>query len=386
LNAFPPRPDANEEAESAAGPVVAIAHDYLTQRGGAERVVLAMHRAFPEATIYTTLYHPEGTYPEFRDAKIVTSPLNKVALFRRDHRLALPLLPLASRMLRVRGDVILASSTGWAHGFDMRGKILVYCHSPARWLYLTRQYLGGPAWRSPVGWALTLLKPYLLRWDRRAARRADRYVVNSNVVQQRVKDVYGLDVEVIHPPHSVDTTGELSPIEGLETFVGEGGHFLIVSRLLPYKNVDKAIEAFRGLQQRLLVIGAGPQLEKLEASRPGNVQIASNVSDAQLRWAYKHCAAVLAPSYEDFGITPLEAGAWGKPTIALREGGYLDTIAEGSTGVFMGDTAPATIREAVAAFRPELWDPQAIIEHAGLFSEDRFRERLQRETRRLGER
>lgn len=346
-------------------------------------MVLAMHRAFPDATIYTTLYEPESTYPEFREARIVTSPLNKVRFLRRNHRLALPLLPIAASLFSVRADVIVVSSTGWAHGFDLRGKTLVYCHSPARWLYLTRQYLGGPAWRSPVGWALTALKPFLLRWDQRAARRADKYLVNSTVVQQRVKDVYGWDVDIVHPPHSVDTSGETRPIAGLEGFVGEGGHFLVVSRLLPYKNVDKAIEAFRSLEKRLLVIGAGPLAEKLEKLGAPNVRIASNVSEAELRWAYKHCAAVLAPSYEDFGITPLEAGAWGKPTIALREGGYLDTIRERTTGRFIPEPTSEAIRDAVLSFSSGDWSSSEIKRHVENFSEERFRGRLQAEIKRL---
>ena len=152
-------------------PRVAIAHDYLTQRGGAERVVLALHRAFPEATIHTTLYDPDGTYPEFRDARIETSPLNKVGRLRRSHRAALPFLAPASSRLRIDADVVVASSSGWAHGFAITGRRLVYCHAPARWLYQPVEYLGGPPYSSARGLALAAMRPFLLRWDRRAAAR-----------------------------------------------------------------------------------------------------------------------------------------------------------------------------------------------------------------------
>ncbi|MDQ4501910.1 glycosyltransferase [Sinomonas sp. ASV322] len=364
-------------------PVVAIAHDYLTQRGGAERVVLAMHRAFPDATIYTTLYDPDGTYPEFRSARIVTSPLNRVALFRRDHRAALPFLAAASSALKVRADVVIASTSGWAHGFRSDGRMLVYCHSPARWLYLTRQYLGEAGRRSPRGLALAALRPLLVRWDRRAAAGADRYVANSTVVRDRITEVYGVEADIVHPPHSVDTGARLEPVPGLEGFVGDGGHFLVVSRLLPYKNVDQAIEAFRGLDERLLVIGAGPLAEALEAARPRNVRLASRLSDAQMRWAYSSAKALVAPSHEDFGITPLEGGAWGRPTIALRAGGYLDTIVEGVTGTFIERPTAAAIREAVRAFDPAAWDGARIRSHVEGFSERRFRERLRAEVLRL---
>lgn len=360
-------------------PEIAIAHDYLTQRGGAERVVLAMLRAFPDATIYTTLYHPDDTYAEFRSARIVTSPLNRIPIFRRDHRLALALLPLASSTLKIPADIVIASSTGWAHGFNMSGRVFVYCHSPARWLYLTEQYLGRPAWRSPVGWALMVLKPYLRWWDGRAAKRADRYVANSTVVRRRLKDVYGIEADVFHPPHSVDTSGERTTVPGIEDFVKPGGHFLIVSRLMPYKNVGETIEAFRDLNERLLVVGAGPLSAKLRESCPANVRIVEHLSEAQMRWVYSLCQAVVAPSYEDFGITPLEAGAWGKPTIALRGGGYLDTIIEGVTGQFIEGPDTPRIREAVKSFDPSRWNAKTIREHAETFSEERFTERLRGE-------
>jgi glycosyltransferase involved in cell wall biosynthesis len=357
-------------------PVIAIAHDYLTQKGGAERVVLAMHRAFPEAKIYTTLYHPEGTFPEFGGAQIVTSPLNRIPYFRKNHRAALPFLAPASAALRIPADIVVSSSSGWAHGFTTAGSTFVYCHSPARWLYLTEQYVGKSKKRSPGALAVRILGPALRRWDRRAAARADVYVANSTVVQERINDVYGMDVDIFHPPHSVDVTGDLEVISGLEDFVGEGGHYLVVSRLLPYKNVDQAIEAFRGSSERLLIIGAGPLAGKLKAACPPNVRIASDLSDAEMRWAYSSAKAVIATSHEDFGITPLEGGAWGKPTIALRAGGYLDTIVEGITGVFIAEPTSDCIREAVQDFRENEWDPQGIKNHVEKFSEQRFRKRL----------
>lgn len=357
-------------------PVVAIAHDYLTQKGGAERVVLAMHRAFPEAKIYTTLYHPEGTFPEFAAANIVTSPLNRIPLFRRNHRAALPFLAAASGALKIPADIVISSSSGWAHGFATTGSTFVYCHSPARWLYLTDQYIGRSKKHSPGAWAVRMLGPALRRWDRRAAARADVYVANSTVVQERIKDVYGMDVDIFHPPHSVDTSGELESISGLEEFVGTGDHFLVVSRLLPYKNVDQAIAAFRGLDQRLLIVGAGPLSGQLRAAAPANVRFASDLTDAQMRWVYSSAKAVIAPSHEDFGITPLEGGAWGKPTIALRAGGYLDTIVEGVTGLFIDEPTAACIREAVREFQVDDWHSSAIKRHVENFSESRFRDRL----------
>lgn len=357
-------------------PVVAITH-YLTQKGGAERVVLATHRAFPEAKIYMTLYHPDGTYPEFSNAEIVTSHLNKIPYFRKNHRAALPFLAPVSTSLKNPADIVLSSSNGWAHGFSTAGSTFVYCHSPARWLYLTEQYIGKAKRISPAAIVVKILRPALRRWNRRAAARADVYVANSTVVQERINDVYGMYVDIMHPAHSVDTDGRQEPIPGLEAFVGEGGHFLVVSRLLSYKNVDQAVEAFREIGERLLVIGAGPMLEELRAAASPNVRFASNLSDAQMRWAYASAASVIAPSHEDFGITPLEGAAWGKPTSALRAGGYLDTIVDGTTGVFIYEPSAACIQRAVLSFNADSGDSSNIKNHVETFSETHFRKKLQ---------
>lgn len=354
---------------------IAIAHDYLTQKGGAERVVLTMLKAYPEATIYTTLYDPENTFPEFKDAKIVVSPLNKVGILRRNHRLALPLLPLASSFLKVAAKKTLVSSTGWAHGFNFAGKSFIYCHSPARWLYLSDQYLGDES-KKPVEVALKALRPVLTLWDKRAARKAGPYVANSTIIQKRIADCYGKRAEILFPPHSVSTDGAQKPITGLEEFLA-GDYFLIVSRLLPYKNVDKAVRAFNTMtDKKLLVIGAGPEKENLQALAGENIRFASQISDEEMRYAYANCTALLAVSFEDFGLTPIEAGSFGKPTIALQAGGYLDTIVEGTNGVFIKESTAENIKEAVEGFRASDWSAEKIQQHVDSFSEAHFIERI----------
>lgn len=354
------------------GPSIAIAHDYLTQRGGAERVVLAMARAFPGARIYTTLYDPGATYPEFADLDIVVTPLNSVPLFRRHHRLALPLLAAASSRVEIEEDVVVVSSSGWAHGFQARGRKLIYCHSPARWLYLTQEYVGtglGARLQSAV---IKGLRGPLVRWDHRAAATADRYLANSTVVRQRIADVYGVDAAVLPPPHGVSPEGELEEVPGVAAWAPDGYH-LVVSRLMPYKNVDQVIAAFAELpEERLLIVGAGPLRDELVAAATSNVRLVQHLSDAQMRWAYAGATALIAPSQEDFGLTPLEAGAFGKPVLALRDGGYLDTVREGETGLFFDAAAPGDIRAAVAAARDREWDADLIRTHVHTFAEPRF--------------
>lgn len=363
-------------------PRIAIAHDYLTQRGGAERVVLSLARAFPEATIHTLFHEPDQTYPEFRDRDVRTSPLNAVGPLRRDPRLALPLLAGASAAMRIDADLVIASSSGWAHAFPTRGRRIVYCHSPARWLYLPGDYLGGAGRFDPKRLALMALTPVLTPWDRRAAARADRYLANSTVVRDRIRTVYDRDAEILFPPFSSDVVdGAQEPIPALAGWAGSediaGGHHLVVSRLQPYKHVDAVIEAFRSLpERRLLVVGRGPERARLHAMAPANVRLVEGLSDAQLRWAYARAAALVAASHEDFGLTPLEAGAHGVPTLALRGGGYLDTVADGASGLFFEQPEPAAIAAAVQEAAGRSWDAEGIRAHAGSFAEERFHVRL----------
>lgn len=352
-----------------ARPKIAIAHDYLTQRGGAERVVLTMLKAFPDATLYTTLYNPETTYPEFADARIVTSPLDRLDAFRRHHRTTLPLLPWAASRIRIDADLTLVSSSGWAHGFNITGRRLVYCYSPARWLYQTPDYVHRKY--SLENAAVAVLRPGLVRWDRSSARKADRYLAISRVVRDRIAATYGIDSTVLAAPHSMDPQGPVEPVAELSDW-GPGYH-LLVSRLLPYKNVEKAVAAYAGLPaHRLVIVGHGPLIGPIAASLPPNIRLLSHLSDSQLRGIYAGCGLLLAPSVEDFGLTPLEAGSFGKPVAALRYGGYLDTVVEGVTGLFFDDAGPAAIRRTVLDACDEAWDPEKIKENAGLFTESRF--------------
>lgn len=359
-------------------PRVAIAHDYITQRGGAERLLLSMHHAFPDARIYTTLYEPDATYPEFKELDIVVSPINRVPMFRRDHRKALPFLAPASSAVHIDADVVLASTTGWAHGFKTTGRMIAYCNTPARFLYLPEQYLGGAGRFSPRALGLRVLSPFLRVWDQRAAKRVDKYISNSSAIRKRVREVYGRESEVVYPAQSVNTNGPRVPPGGLEEFVGVGGHLLLVSRLMPYKNVDKAIEAVASLpNERLVIVGDGPQRAELVGSLPSNVRLVSGISDEELRWLYAKSRALVAPSFEDFGLTVVEAAAWGKPSVALRAGGYLDTVEEGVTGRFFDAADARSIAAAIAASRFDVWDVARIKAHAHEFSEEAFARRLQ---------
>ena len=349
---------------------VALAHDYLTQCGGAERVVLAMLKAFPSAVLYTTLFEPSTTYPGFQQHQVLTSPLNRLGVFRRHHRLSLPLLAPAVSSIQVPARVTICSSSGWSHGVQAAGRKVVFCHAPARWLYQGSRYLG--AHNVPAKLALAALRPWLQRWDRKAALSAHRYLAVSTMVSQQIKDAYGIESEVLASPVPLDLSQVSREVPGIEP-----GFLFIVSRLLPYKNVDLAVQAMSELPDHyLVVVGKGPERERLEREAPLNVKLLGTVTDEELRWLYQNAAAIIAPSFEDFGLTPLEGAMAGKPTIALRAGGYLDTVVEGTTGVFFDGVEPKALRQAIVTALSERWDGPTIQAHASLFSEDRFARRL----------
>ncbi len=350
---------------------LALVHDYLTQQGGAERVVLALATAYPDAPLYTSLYDPRGTFPDFADHRIHTLPLDRVAILREHHRLALPLLAPAFSRLHVEAEVVLCSSSGWAHGARVSGRKVVYCHTPARWLYQSDRYLAGSSRSSAA--VLAALAPALRRWDRRAAASANRYLVNSNAVRARVADLYGIDADVVPPPVDIETDGPREAPADVEP-----GFLLCVSRLLAYKNVDAVTEAFSRMpDRRLVVVGTGPEAERIAAGAPANVTLLGRVDDAGLRWLYGSCIGLVAASYEDFGLTPVEAAAFGRPTAALRWGGFLDTIEEGTTGVFFDRATPTAIAAAVGRLAARTWETGAITAHARRFSSTRFLARIQ---------
>jgi glycosyltransferase involved in cell wall biosynthesis len=371
-------------ASSFTRPRVAIAHDYLTQLGGAEKTVLAMSRAFPDAPIYTMLYDANGTFPEFKDLDVRVAGVNRFKPLRKHHRAALPIFPIVAGSVFVDADIVLCSSSGWAHGFRTSGRKIVYCHSPARWLYQGNTYLGDHG-NVIAKLGLRATASYLTNWDRRAALSSERYLANSSVIRERIFGAYGIDAEVVFPPVSMVQADAVQPIPAVVDWMGKGGlrpdtsdgaFYLVVSRLLPYKNVDKVVRAFADTGRRLVVVGRGPQADRLQAMKTPNVTMVSDISDRELAWLYKNCRAIIAASYEDYGLTPLEAGTWGRPAIALRYGGFLDTIREGISGLYFDEPTSSDIAEAVDRFEMTKFDSDKVRDHVKQFSQEAFAEKL----------
>ena len=342
-------------------PRVAIVHDYLTQRGGAERVVLALLHTFPKARLITSLYRPSGTFPEFAELSVETTWLDRLPVLRTDPRRALPLLaPTFGRVVIKDVDVVIASSSGWAHGVRTSAPKIVYCYNPPRWLHQPDEYLAGLGVLPQI--ASRAMTPYLRRWDQRAAASATAYIGISTPVVDRIRRAYGRDALLVPPPVMIDVTGPREPIEGIEP-----GFLLTVARPRGYKNTDVVVDAVHGMAgERLVVVG-----DTRESARVRGV---GRVSDAQLRWLYENCRALVSASYEDFGLTPLEANAFGRPAVVLRAGGFLDTLVEGVTGVFIEEPTTASVVDAVR--RLPLVDPDTVRAHAQRYGEAAFAERM----------
>lgn len=333
---------------------------------------------FRGAPVYTTLYEPDGTFPEFRGLDVRPSRLNRWGALRREHRAALPFLASDIDRIEIEADVVLASSSGWAHGMRTSGRKIVYCHAPARWLYQTDRYASGshtqsrPSLRAMMTrGAVGLLGARLREWDLAAALSAERYLVNSTTVQRAVREVYGIEAEVVPPPPALLPSGPEEVLPGIDP-----GYFLVVARLLPYKNIDVAIEAAKALDRRLVIVGTGPDRARLAHLADHRVTFAGTVTDAQLRWLYRNATALVAAAYEDYGLAPLEAAAFGRPAVALHDGGFLDTVIDGVTGTFFAEPSVPDLAAAMEHSAGHAWNPDRLTQHAEAFGADRFAARL----------
>lgn len=353
---------------------VVLVHDYLTQRGGAERVVVSLARAFPQAPLVTSLYDPSGTFSELAAVDVRSSALQRLPVLRSNHRLGLPLYAPVFSSCRVEAPLTLCSTSGWAHGVRASGKKLLYAYAPARWLYDLPSYLGPE--RSAVAHVAAPLTLPLRRWDRAAASTADRILTISRRSQRRLHDAWGLDAEVVYPPHASDVKGPARPPEGVDL---DPGFLLVVARLLPYKGVDAVLAAMERLpDHRLVVVGDGPERSRLERIRPKNAVLVGRVDDVTLRWLYRHCQALVSAAVEDFGLSPLEAMAYGRPAVVLRGGGFEETVVEGETGLFFDERDPRQIAAAVLRLPTISWSDEALRRRAASFSEETFIDTMRR--------
>ncbi len=352
---------------------VALTHDWLTNLAGSERVLLTLHEIYPEAPIYTSVF-VSGEFPSLAGADVRTSFLQKIPLAKTKHR-AFPMLRMvAFERFDLSGyDVVISSSHAEAKGVITRPETLhvCYCYTPIRYYWSGyHHYLENPRFGA-LNPLLKALLPYMTNylrvWDRCAADRVDLFVAISEHVARRIRKYYRREADVIYPP--VDTSW-LRPSSHVEDY------FLLVGRLIPYKRADIAVQAFNRLGLPLKIAGTGSELESLRRMARPNVEFLGRVGDAELGELYSRCAALVFPQEEDFGIVPLEAMAAGRPVIAYRAGGALETVVEGETGVFFDRQEAECLEETVRDFDPGRFDPERARRRAQLFDTAVFKENI----------
>ncbi len=358
---------------------VALVHDYLTELGGAERVLQALCELFPHAPIYTLIYDEKATGGLFKERRIHTSFLQRMPYARSRHRNYAWLMPLAVEQFDLsKYDLVISDSASYAKGIVTKPHTvhISYCHTPIRYAWDdSHRYVkefGAPLFLRHL---IPLFLNYLRIWDKEAALRVDAFIANSSFVKERIRKYYRVDAQVVHPP--VDTeffsAVKRSPQD----------YFLAAGRLVAYKRFDLALRAFNELGMPLVVAGEGSEMKKLKAIAGKTITFAGHVSDQDLRGLYAGAKALIFPQEEDFGITAVEAMATGCPVIAYRGGGALENIVEGKTGIFFDHERPGTLVKAVEQFANIEFDSDEIRKHAKKFSKEVFKKKMQEVIQRV---
>jgi len=348
----------------------ALVVSWLNQYGGAERVLEVAHDLFPHAPVFTSTYWPAAMPAAYRSWDIRVSFLDRFPLGRNSQRLLLPLYPRAFESLDLRGyDLILSITSAFAHGVlvPAGARHISYCLTPARFLWNYSDYVERERISRLPRMVLPLFIARLRDWDRRAAERVSQFVAISAQVRARIARDYGRESIIIHPP--VD-------VERFQVSESRGDFFLVLSRLVPYKRIDLAVRAFDELGLPLVVAGDGRDRARLEEMAKPNVRFLGRVSDETAHDLLEQCRAFVFPGEEDFGITPLEANACGKPVIAFAGGGALETVAPGITGEFFREPTADALAAAVRAFDDQKYDRRVMRQHAEKFGAGVFKEKL----------
>ncbi|MGB9738057.1 glycosyltransferase [Chloroflexus sp.] len=344
---------------------VALVHDYLNQYGGAERVLEALHELFPTAPIYTSIFDPTAMPAVYRQWDIRTSFMQRLPAWRTQFRRYVALYPTAFERFDLSSyDLIISSSSAFAKGIIPRPGALhiCYCHTPMRFAWRTDDYVAREQINGLQAKLLPFLLNYLRIWDTISANRVDLFVANSREVAGRIARYYRRPAMVIPPPVDLPSYAPRQP----EEFYLAGG------RLIPYKRLELAIEAFNHLRLPLKIFGDGRDRARLERMAGPNIEFLGWVDEATRLDLFARCRAFIFPGEEDFGITPLEVLAMGRPVIAYAAGGALETLIDGVTGRFFYEPTAAALAAAVALSRTDYIDPLVLRRHAEQFSRPRF--------------
>lgn len=352
---------------------IALVHDYLSQDGGAERVLKAFHEIWPEAPIFV-LFYDRKKLPEFVDAEVRESFISNLPFGKSKYQWYLPWMPLATERHNLHNfDVVLSSTSAFAKGVLTRPDTLhiSYCHTPTRYLWTdTHEYIEDLKYNRLVKSFLPRLIHHLRMWDKMSVDRVDHFVANSGTVRGRIQKYYRRDSDIVYPPVDTDNF-----------FVSRdvGDYFLAGGRLVPYKRFDLLIQVFNRLKKmKLKVFGEGPELENLKKMSKGNIEFLGRVSDDEKAKLLSQARAFIHPQVEDLGITPIESMASGRPVIAYPVGGVTETVIPGETGVFFTEQSWNSLLDAVLRFNYENWDSAKIREHVMKYDVAVFKEKMRK--------
>lgn len=351
---------------------VALVHDYLSQDGGAERVLKALHEIWPEAPIFVLFYDSKKiTY--FGDAQIIESWLKYLPFIKNIFQWYLPLMPMATEQHHLHGyDVVISSSSIFAKGVITSPSTLhiSYCHTPPRFLWGDgTDYLSDLKSGRLIKWLLPVVNHHLRIWDHISTKRVDHFIANSNTVAKRIKKYYRRDSEVIFPPlesHRFETASKL------------GDYYVCGGRLVPYKRLDLVIKVFNRLGWPLKIFGVGNEYRYLKKIAKSNIEFYGKISEREKAVLFSRALAFIHPQKEDFGITPLEAMAGGRPVIAFGQGGATETVVAGVTGTFFAEQSWESLMDTLLNFDPYNWNSKIIQDQAQKFTIENFKTEIKK--------
>ena len=345
---------------------IALIHYWLVNDRGGEKVLAELVKLYPDADVFTHVYDPETMPESIRRMTVRATFIQKLPFAKKLYQNYLPLMPWALRRIDLSGyDLIITSESGPAKAIRKpKGAThICYCHTPMRYLWdMSDEYYQNASLLKKMG--MKLFIPWLRKWDLWSATQVDHFIANSQFVADRIKRIYGRDATVIHPPVN---TGHFQTLErDLQDF------YLFFGQLTAYKRADLAIEAFSRLGLRLVVAGAGECFQGLEELAGPNIEFLGRISDEKRDELYSQAKALVFPGVEDFGIIPVEAQAAGCPVIAHGQGGALETIVDGETGLFFNEQTAKSLCDAVEKFQAlELFEATCR-ENAARFSTEHF--------------
>lgn len=350
---------------------VALVHDHLAQDGGAERVLAIFHRLYPKAPIFVLVYDWKKANKVFRKTQIKTSFIQKLPWGLSRYQWYLPLMPQTfERFNLFPYDLVFSSCSAFAKGVITRPETLhiCYCHTPTRFLWSdTHSYTKELKYNKIIKKFIPFSLHKIRLWDRLAAERVDKFIANSENIARKIQKYYQKKAEVIY-----------APVDLRKFYIARdiGSYFLTGGRLVAYKRFDLTIKVFNKIGWPLKIFGTGPEAKSLKKLARPNIEFLGRVSDNKLARFYAYARAFIFPQEEDFGITPLESMASGRPVIAYARGGALETVIPGKTGIFFERQDEKSLLAAIRGFRENDFNPAEIREYASQFDVRIFEKRI----------